>query len=207
MEKNRQYGFTLLELIVVLAGLGILSSLAIPNALKYFDYARVDEAKALLNSAAADCLQKSRLNDKNKETIDESIISNQRLSSIGFKIDKANNADKCSYFQIIPTDPDDNIRFHQRILELSQVALLKEMADGLFLHMQAVRLRAMSEGDRIQRSVVDHAEIIEALEERDAGKAERRVREHTMRLHEHVRRTWSEMEQSRSGGDTPAVAS
>ncbi len=93
---------------------------------------------------------------------------------------------------------DDNIRFHQRILELSQVALLKEMADGLFLHMQAVRLRAMNEGDRIHRSVVDHAEIIEALEERDAEKAESRVREHTMRLHEHVRRTWSELEQNRA---------
>ncbi len=93
---------------------------------------------------------------------------------------------------------DDNIRFHQRILELSQVALLKEMADGLFLHMQAVRLRAMNEGNRIQRSVVDHAEIIEALEERDAERAEARVREHTMRLHEHVRRTWRELEQNRA---------
>ncbi len=91
---------------------------------------------------------------------------------------------------------DDNIRFHQRILEISKCALLKTMADGLFLHMQAVRLRAMNEGDRIQRSVVDHAEIIEALEARDADKAATFVREHTMRLHEHVRRTWVTLEQA-----------
>lgn len=102
---------------------------------------------------------------------------------------------------------DDNIRFHQRILEISQCVLLKEMADGLFLHMQAVRLRAMNEGDRVKRSVVDHAEIIEALEARDANGASRRVREHTMRLHDHVRRTWSLLEQDRAAEKKSAVAS
>jgi len=92
---------------------------------------------------------------------------------------------------------DDNIRFHQRILEISQCALLKDMADGLFLHMHAVRLRAMKEGDRVQRSVVDHAEIIEALESRDPDEADRRVREHTLKLHDHVRRTWTRLEVDR----------
>lgn len=91
---------------------------------------------------------------------------------------------------------DDNIRFHQRILEISGCALLKKMADDLFLHMHAVRLRAMGEGDRVKRSVVDHAEIIEALEERKPDEAARRVREHTMRLHDHVRKTWARLEQS-----------
>lgn len=89
---------------------------------------------------------------------------------------------------------DDNIRFHQRILEISQCGLLKEMADGLFLHMHAVRLRAMKEGDRVQRSVVDHAGIIEALERRNPDEAARCVREHTMKLHDHVRRTWTRLE-------------
>lgn len=107
----------------------------------------------------------------------------------------------------IPEYSDDNIRFHQKILEISGCALLKEMADGLFLHMHAVRLRAMREEDRVHRSLVDHAEIIEALESRDADEAERRVREHTMRLHEHVRRTWTRLEMgSGSAGGTPARA-
>lgn len=94
----------------------------------------------------------------------------------------------------IPEYSDDNIRFHQRILEISKCALLKDMADGLFLHMHAVRLRAMGEENRVKRSVVDHAGIVEALESRDPELAERRVRDHTMQLYEHVRRTWTRLE-------------
>jgi DNA-binding GntR family transcriptional regulator len=89
---------------------------------------------------------------------------------------------------------DANILFHQRILELSGCKLLKTTADGLFMHMHAVRRRAMGEDDRASRSVVDHMEIIEALERRDADVAARLVREHTMRLHDHVRRTWARLE-------------
>ena len=89
---------------------------------------------------------------------------------------------------------DDNIKFHQRILEISKCTMLKTRADGRFLHMHAVRLRAMGEGDRLHRSLVDHAEIIEALESRDPDLAAVRVREHTMRLHDHVRRTWMRLE-------------
>ena len=64
-----------------------------------------------------------------------------------------------------------NIRFHARILELSKCKLLKDIADGLFLHMRAIRNRAMAEGDRVKRSVVDHIHIIEAIEDRDADLA------------------------------------
>lgn len=89
---------------------------------------------------------------------------------------------------------DANIRFHQTILELSGCALLKRLADGLFMHMQAIRRRAMGESDRARRSVADHMEIIEALESRDGDLASRRVREHTMRLHDHISKTWTRLE-------------
>jgi len=89
---------------------------------------------------------------------------------------------------------DANIVFHQTILELSGCALLRTTADGLFTHMQAVRRRAMGESDRARRSVADHMEIIEALTARDADLASRRVREHTMRLHLHISKTWSSLE-------------
>ena len=52
-------GFTLIELIVVLAGLGILSSLTITNVMKYIDYAK-SMKQTLLNKAAAECLQEFR---------------------------------------------------------------------------------------------------------------------------------------------------
>jgi DNA-binding GntR family transcriptional regulator len=87
-----------------------------------------------------------------------------------------------------------NIKFHQRILELSKCSMLKSLADGLFQHMYAVRRRAMGESDRAKRSVVDHMGIIEALESRDADLAGRLVREHTMRLHDHIRKTWTRLE-------------
>jgi len=86
-----------------------------------------------------------------------------------------------------------NIQFHQRILELSKCRLLKDIADGLFVHMRMVRNRAMVERDRVQRSVVDHIGIIEAIEARDPDVAERLVREHTMSLHAHMRRTWAKV--------------
>lgn len=86
-----------------------------------------------------------------------------------------------------------NIEFHQRILELSQCAMLKSIADGLFLHMRAVRRHAMPESNRTARSIVDHMHIIEALEDRDADLASKLVRKHTMRLHDHVIETWTEL--------------
>jgi DNA-binding GntR family transcriptional regulator len=89
-----------------------------------------------------------------------------------------------------------NIRFHRRILELSGCNLLVSMADGLFMHMRAIRARTMTEDDRVQRSIVDHKHIIDAIEERDAELAERLVRQHTMKLHDHVKRTWIEPEQN-----------
>jgi len=99
---------------------------------------------------------------------------------------------------------EQNILFHQRILELSRCTMLKTIADGLFLHMHAVRRRAMGESDRATRSVVDHMGIIEALESRDPSLAAERVCEHTMRLHDHVRRTWTRIETRSKARAAPA---
>jgi len=100
---------------------------------------------------------------------------------------------------------DANIRFHQRILELSDCAMLKSIADTLFLHMRAVRNRAMAEGDRISRSVADHMHIIEAIEAREADLASTLVREHTMRLHDHVRENWNEFASETQAQETGAA--
>ena len=87
-----------------------------------------------------------------------------------------------------------NIKFHQMILDMSGCGLLSDMANILFVHMHAVRRRALEEDDRATRSVVDHMGIIEALEARDGDLAAQLVREHTMRLNNHVRRVWSKFE-------------
>ena len=83
---------------------------------------------------------------------------------------------------------DKNIAFHQAILALGKCDLIEQMADNLFIHMRSIRKRAIGDGDRAVRSVIDHMHIIEALERRDAGLAETLVREHSMRLAEHIRK-------------------
>lgn len=93
-----------------------------------------------------------------------------------------------------------NIRFHQRILELSNCAALKATADTIFMHMHAVRRRAIFEADRAAQSVADHMEIVTALEARDATLAERLVREHSMRLREHIETSWVEIDQTDTRG-------
>lgn len=81
---------------------------------------------------------------------------------------------------------DKNIRFHQAIIRLSKSQLLEKMTETLFIHMRAIRARTIGEDNRVQRSIIDHMNIIKALEGRDAELAERLSREHTLGLAAHV---------------------
>ena len=87
-KLDRQYlnGFSLIELVVVLAGLGILSGLALPNYIRLL--ITISTTLKCHNNGAADCLQKSRINDPGtKDTIDGEILSDKGLNIIGYKID------------------------------------------------------------------------------------------------------------------------
>lgn len=95
-----------------------------------------------------------------------------------------------------------NMIFHHMVLSMSGVGLLARMAEGLFVHMHAVRRRAMAEDGRAQRSVADHLAIIEALEARDPDAAEAASRDHTMRLYAHIAAHWTWLEDD--GATAPA---
>jgi DNA-binding GntR family transcriptional regulator len=79
-----------------------------------------------------------------------------------------------------------NIRFHQAIIQLSKSKLLSTMTETLFIHMRSIRARTIGENNRVQRSIIDHMNIIRALEDRNADLAERLTREHTLGLAAHV---------------------
>jgi DNA-binding GntR family transcriptional regulator len=83
---------------------------------------------------------------------------------------------------------DANIQFHQAIIGLGKCALIARMTDDLFYHVRAIRQRTIGEADRAKRSIVDHKEIVAALEARDTERAERLVRDHTLKLRDHVER-------------------
>ncbi|TCR63613.1 GntR family transcriptional regulator [Bosea sp. BK604] len=81
---------------------------------------------------------------------------------------------------------DANIRFHAAIISLSGCKLIGDITSGLFTHVRAIRQRTIFEKDRARRSIIDHKEIVEALEARNGERAERLVREHTLKLRDHV---------------------
>ncbi|HLI11788.1 MAG TPA: GntR family transcriptional regulator [Alphaproteobacteria bacterium] len=81
---------------------------------------------------------------------------------------------------------ETNIKFHTAILRMSRCDLLWQTAENLFIHMRAIRHKTIHENHRAERSIIDHLNIIQALERRDTELAERLVRQHTLDLAAHV---------------------
>jgi DNA-binding GntR family transcriptional regulator len=81
---------------------------------------------------------------------------------------------------------ETNIEFHKALFQISHCDLLNKLTGNMFLHMRWVRMRTISEKDRASRSIIDHMNIIEALEARNADLAERLTKEHTLNLARHV---------------------
>ena len=83
-----------------------------------------------------------------------------------------------------------NIQFHGAVMRISGCSKLQELSENVFAHLKPIRRRAMRDSTRTDRSVVDHMNIIEAIECRDADLAGRLVREHTLRLHDYLKSEW-----------------
>ena len=81
---------------------------------------------------------------------------------------------------------ETNIEFHRALFRMSHNQLLEQITENLFIHMRSIRARTIGESDRARRSIIDHMNIIEALERRDTELAERLARQHTLDLAAHV---------------------
>jgi DNA-binding GntR family transcriptional regulator len=83
---------------------------------------------------------------------------------------------------------ETNIEFHQTIIQMSKNHVLIDLAANLFTHMRMIRRKTIGEQDRVERSIRDHLNIIEALEARATERAEDLVRDHALGLADHVSR-------------------
>lgn len=111
------------------------------------------------------------------------IASDDEIASLRGLVHTFNNADLDSH---MGEYSDANIRFHTAIIALSGCKLIGDITNGFFAHVRAIRHRTIFEKDRARRSIADHKEIVEALEARHSERAERLVREHTLKLRDHV---------------------
>jgi DNA-binding GntR family transcriptional regulator len=110
------------------------------------------------------------------------------------RVTEADLAELHALVDVFQEDPSEqlseysraNMAFHKTIIRIGGIELMTSLTDNLFIHMRAVRAVTMTQDNRAQRSIVDHRNIIAALEQRNADLAERLVREHTMGLAAHV---------------------
>lgn len=100
-------GFTLLELIAVLTVLSALSAISIPNIQRWVNLSRIDESKAKVNTAIADCLFALREGkDMSTTKPSENIISDSNIGPSGYRI--KNGKDSCADFMIEPSSNTEN---------------------------------------------------------------------------------------------------
>jgi DNA-binding GntR family transcriptional regulator len=137
---------------------------------------------------------------KTKEEVVQMITAWAALESMAARLitESASDADIAGLRRMFATFEDDklhakldeysevNIAFHQKIIELSGNQVLIQLAANLFTHMRMIRGSTIGEDDRVERSIRDHMNIIQALEARDTERAEDLVRQHALGLAEHV---------------------
>jgi len=109
MQTRPADGYTILEVSVVVAVLAILASIGIPAVLNMVKDSKIDQAKATLNSAVAECLQTTRTDPENASAARPTDEKLSGLASAGYQVDSAQNT--CSDFLIKPSDPSENYLF------------------------------------------------------------------------------------------------
>ena len=111
-KNHKNEGFTIMELIVVVTGLAILSSLSIPNIIGRVKLNRIEQAKALMNSYALDCLAQYRSTTlSTRDFLDEARpeeLDNKRLNTLQYQID---GEGKCENVAIKPLNDNEKDLF------------------------------------------------------------------------------------------------
>jgi len=112
------------------------------------------------------------------ENISESTLE-ELHSCIAQFVDKDLMADLENYSQA-------NVQFHKMIIAASKSKKLINLISNLFDQMDTVRLRTILFPGRAEKSLIEHLEILSALEKRNAAGVEHLVRTHIRDLRKTV---------------------
>lgn len=78
---NKQNGFTLLELVITVAIVAILASIALPSYLEYVEKTQCEDGKALLSSAAQQ-MERRRAENGGKYDANTAISSSSKVFTV-----------------------------------------------------------------------------------------------------------------------------
>ena len=109
IRNNNNRGFTLIELVIVIAGLAALGGFTFPNVLRSLKLNKIEEAKAIMNGYAADCLGQYRMSTDPVKFIENSTpdeLDELKLKTLGYQIDGKKN--KCAHLGIKPLNQKED---------------------------------------------------------------------------------------------------
>jgi type II secretory pathway pseudopilin PulG len=114
IKKNHKEnnGFTLVELVIVIAGLATLGTFTVPNVLNSLKENKAEQAKAMMNGYAADCLNKFRSSSDTSDFMQNAVpdqLDDATLENLGYKMDPDQN--KCSSLGIKPKNENEKDLF------------------------------------------------------------------------------------------------
>ena len=77
-------------------------------------------------------------------------------------------------------------KFHKVLYEASDSRILEHVLSDFHKYVQMARTMSVGAKERAEKSIEEHRAILEAIKQKDAGRAERLANEHIMKVMENL---------------------